>query len=463
MDKTSKSISKQTLKWIILVLILIGIFLIPVNEEFTMPIKLFFMITLLGILLLAFELTDNIVPALIIPVGYLVFQLAPTTVIFNAWTTQTPWLLVGSMIVAEIMNETGLSKRIAYWCLLKMGGKLRSLMFALLVAGIILAACVPAAIARVALFCGLMVGLCTAMEFKAYSREATVCMIGAYLVASEVSGIFMTGSNNFILTLGFLNSSGYDVDWGAYFFQNGAIRIIWMILTMILLFWVFKPKNEVQSKEYIKQKYDELGKYGVKEKKTLILIIGTILMLLTSKYHGIQPGWIFVIAACLAFLPGINLANRNTVKKVNFTMVFLLAGTVCIGDVSAEVGAGQLIVNALMPFIPTSLIGASVMVYVIAFIGNIILTPLAMIAALMTPIIDISVHMGIDPIMMSYVFNMGVGQLLFPHEILTAILMFSFGMVSMKDFIKYFGLKAILNVVFLIVIAIPWWELIGLV
>lgn len=108
----------EKMKWCITVLIALIIFLIPSNEIFTMQIKSFCIITIVGILLMAFELIPAFIAATFMPIGYWLLNIVPATTVFNAWTQQVPWVLVGSLIVSHVMDKTGVSKRIAYGSLL---------------------------------------------------------------------------------------------------------------------------------------------------------------------------------------------------------------------------------------------------------------------------------------------------------------------------------------------------------
>ena len=49
-----------------------------------------------------------------------------------------------------------------------------------------------------------------------------------------------------------------------------------------------------------------------------------------------------------------------------------------------------------------------------------------------------------------------------PDEYAIYLIYFSFGMLTMKDFVKFFSTKMVLAFIFLVVLVIPYWTLIGL-
>lgn len=452
----------DTIKWFISIAVTAIILLLPASEVMTAEVKGFLAITVLAMMIMAMELAHIIVPALLLQVGYLLLKVAPAEIVFSAWSNQIPWLVLGSFIIAAIMEQTGLSKRIAYFCMLKARGRFSALMFASLAAGIIISAFVSASLARTAMLCALMISLCQAMDYKPYSKEAVCAFIVAYVASCDAGLIFMTGGNATLVCVGVLQSLGYDVTFLSYFMQNGIPNVILDTLCVFVALKMFAPKETKSSEAYIKEKYLELGAVSKNEKKTIGLLIVTICLLLTQSVHSYAPGWVFIFMSWVAFLPGVALADKRIIKSINFSMVFLIAATVTIGNVSGYLNIGNIIIDAILPFIPSGLIGVNVMVMFIGIAGNMAMTPLALASAFTEPIIQLAITLGYNPYGIVYVFIIACYQLFFPYEITNALLMFSFGMIRMKDTIKFFTVKMIISVIFVVIFVIPYFRLIGI-
>lgn len=75
---------------------------------------------------------------------------------------------------------------------------------------------------------------------------------------------------------------------------------------------------------YFKAEYAKLGKISAKETKAFILTIILLIFLLTTNLHHIAMEWGFVLIPWLFLLPGIDCANAQTVRKVNFSMVLFV-------------------------------------------------------------------------------------------------------------------------------------------
>ena len=75
---------KKLIKWIISITMMFTPMLLQVNESYTTNIRSFFMITILVIMIWAFELMPLAAPALVLPIVYISFGLATPTLAFSS-------------------------------------------------------------------------------------------------------------------------------------------------------------------------------------------------------------------------------------------------------------------------------------------------------------------------------------------------------------------------------------------
>lgn len=106
---TQSSFSKLSLvKWIVALGIPALICLIPVNDLFTWRIRLFIALSLLLILLVAFELFNIMVPSVLLPTAYFVTGIVPASTAFGAWTGTVIWVVLGAFVLANVLEDVGL-------------------------------------------------------------------------------------------------------------------------------------------------------------------------------------------------------------------------------------------------------------------------------------------------------------------------------------------------------------------
>lgn len=455
-------LSSAKFKWAITLILTIVLLLIPTSEAFTLQMKLFFAVTVFIILILAFELTPMIIPAVSLPILYVVFGLAPGDVVFQPWTTQIPSLLLGAFIITNVMQDTGLSKRIAYWALLKTGGSYLGLFVGSILGGVILGLIVPGAVGRTVLFATIMLGICKALKYESGSKEATGLMFLAFIASNTITHCIFTSNSANLMLAGYLQPYGVEINF-VNWMKVTLIPTLAIALGSLFLIWLlYRGKNNTTSKEYLKEEYAKLGKTTSEEKRLAVIAVITVIGFMTVSLHGIQPGFILAIAGVLCFIPQFNLAKKEDIKKINFIMIFLTVGMISIGNVSTHIGAGSFIADIIHNVMPENIQTASLLIYLVVFLGNILLTPLALLSGLLTPLLELGINMGWSPTGMGFLFGSCIDNIILPHETTTALIIFSFGIIKMKDFIKYFALRSILFIPILLVVVIPWFKFIGI-
>lgn len=453
-------------KWIINILLTAAVFLIPTTDQFTMQIKIFLAITVFNILMMAFDLIPIIVPSLLLPLAYWIFKVAEPTVVYHAWGDQIAWIVVGGLFFAYMMNASGLSKRIAYKCMILARGNFVALMFIMIIPGLIIAPFVPAALARTALFCAIMMSLCDALGYKADTPKAIAAFVVAYIVGANGGWLFLTGSNANIIATTYLQQNGIAVDFFSYMLYNFVPDLLWILGSVAIVILLNRDKNDKEDpahlRAHVKEQYTALGKMSNKEIKMLVLMILTFVLLLTTNYHSLNAGMIFTLIVIIGFLPGIDLLHGDDISKINFSMVFMVTACVAIGDVSMELNAGQILMDALMPFAPKSLLALALFIFVIAFVGNLLMTPLALLAALSMPLITLAQNLGLNPEPIIYLFLFSTSALILPYEITAGVVMYGFGMINMKNFLRNFSIISVWTLLCIFIFLIPWFKLTGL-
>lgn len=453
-------------KWLITLLVTLALALIPTGDVLTVQMKWFFVVTAFNILLLAFSLLPLIVPAVLLPLGYWIFSVAEPGVIYGAWSNQITWVVLGGLIFAVMMGKSGLSKRIAYKCMLLAKGNFVALMFIMIIPGIIIAPFVPAAVARCAIFGAIMVSLCQAMGYKPNSPKAVTAFIVGYIVSSNTSWLFYTGSNANLIACGFLESVGISVSFGSYFVANFLPVLVWLVTSVALVVFLNRDKEKEDRaaiQAHVREQYQELGPMSRDEKKMAVLMSIVMILLLTTNYHPLNAGMIFCLAVIVGFLPGIELADEKDLGKVNFTMVFVVTACVAIGDVAASLGLGDILIDLLMPYAPESLSSLSIFLWIIVFLGNFLMTPLAIVSSLSVPVISIAQIVGLNPEAIIYIFLFSSNAIVLPYEIAASLVLFGFGMMDTKNFAKNMLVVGAWSLVCILLVMVPWFKLIGLV
>lgn len=446
----------KRIKWAASLLLPLLIFLVPVSEAFTGQMRLFFVVTLVVIAVMAPELTPMIVPALAFPLLYILTGLAAPKTAFSTWLTVNPWMLIGGLMMANILNGTGLLKRGAYWGVIKSGATYQGILYALLIAGIVCNLFIPGqALIPMAL---ITYSVCQALGLEK-SRASSRIMLAGFFGATIPMYFFYSSHFVMFQSVG-MSVTDVSVSWAGYLFHNLPL-VPWAFFVVFLVSRLLKAEKEINGKAYFQKELDAMGPMSSREKRAVAVCIALVLCPVTNSLHKIQPAWILMLFVCISFLPGIDIGNKESVEQVNWSFVFLSAGCMAIGEVSNALGVGAWLSSMLVPFM-SRCGNAMVLVcaWLLAFIMNFLMSPLAIAATFSAPLTKLAMDLSINPLTLYYSMIQGADQILLPYEWPYFLVFFSFGLISMKDFFKVYSIKLIISFLFFIAVMIPWWNLI---
>ncbi len=453
------------MKWLVTVLLPLGIQLIPASEAFPAPMREFLVSTIFVILLAAFELLPNMLVGLLLPVAYVITGTVPTSTALGIWSGNfMMFMIVGGMIFANALDESGLLNRIVLWAGTKCHGSLLKLLMALMIAGLV--------VMVVSFTNGWMVTivLCYGVV-KALKLENTSEGILIMIVAQIVS----TAALNFIyspVTVGLWGGGvkmvvkDFDMSWWTLTVYNLPLIIIQLIVVYIF-YKIYKPSPYLKGgAQYFEKEYASLGKVTAKEKKAIVLTILLFAYIITQPLHKLDINYGFIIIPMLFFLPGIDVATRKkSLDTVNFGFIVFIASCMSIGGVGAAVGIGP----AISTYITPMLTGCPIPVFlflciIFGIIMNILMTPSAMQGMFPGPLAALGTGLGISypllPFMCMFFAN---DMVFFPYENAYLLVLFGFGVMSMKNFMKYNIIKMVITLILFWIIVLPFWYAMGLI
>ena len=464
LSANTSSINKGALiKWGINIIIPLILFLIPETDVYTYQVKMFLIVTIAGILMVAFEQVNLMAVSMLFPIGYMVTGLVPMEVAYSAWLQTMPLVVIGGYMIAMVLNRVGLLKRMAYWCFIKVRGSYYGLLYSVFVVGCILNT-VTGGNAWV-MMAAFTFGLCMGFELGVSIDSAIIMLVGGLSAGASCMFIYSPYFMNLLWNAANLTlpegAEPYGATWVEFFWQN-LPYLIFCLVFIWLLPKIFKPKHKLPDVSYFKEEYAKLGKMSRDEKIGAILTVLLIIFMLTGNLHGIALDWGFIVLPWLMLFPGIKIATEEDVKGVDWSMVFFCIACLSIGTVSSYLGIGELVADLLVPAL-SGMNSTLVMVaiYAVAVILNFLLTPLAILAGFSEPIAQIAAGLGLNPVGAMYSLFMGCDQVLLPYEYLTYMIFYGFGLIKLTDFMKILGFKMVAATVVLAVVMIPWWHFVG--
>lgn len=440
------------------------ILLIPVTEVFTESLRLYFSITLFVILLMAFELLPILVSGMLFGTLYFMSGIVDMQTAFSYWTTPMTWMIFGGLIFSAILEQCGLLKRIAYWIIYKCGGSLNGAIFGVFFVGIalnLITFCNGWIVA-----CVLVYGLCKSMSMERSHQAGLLCFAGA--IGANGSVIYLYHPAFVSLIESSLKEHVSPDSFIGLFtpFQYIGFAVPCCLITIYIFMKIYKTGNmkEQFNKKIIEEKLKECGPMSRAEIIATFFTIALMLYLISCQFTKLPPAYGFMTIPWLMFIPGLGLGNAETIKQGNVPSIFFIAACFGIGIVGAKVGFGEFITQIAVPLL--SGYGKLTICLFFMFFGvvaNVLMTPLAMLACLIVPFIQIAAALGINPIAACFILQYTIDMVFLPHEASGNLIMYSYGLWPMKDFILQNTVKTFINAIVFVLIMYPMWIMFNMV
>lgn len=450
---------KTIIHWLVTLALPGLILLLPTSEILTPQLQVFLAITLAAILFFVFEQVNGTVVTIMLPIAYVLVLKAPLEVVYKPWSMSILWMLIGGFLLANLMEKVGLLRRIAYKCILLTGASYKGIIWGIALAGVIIFLLMPNDNAAVPI-AALAYGICISLDLKKGPAAAGIMLAAA--VAAILPSCFLFNTGIFLFFgLGVSVTGPLTIGWFEWLYRCFPLIIYYVALFYIII-WMFGKKVHLNGKEYFQAEYKALGKLSADEKRVLIDVAILMTFIFTESFHHIDVLWGFAVIPFFMYLPGLKVADDTDLRKIDWNMIFFAAGCLSIGTVAGAMGIGDLIGQVAVPVIEgKSHTLVLMMVYAGYFVLNFIMTPMAINVTFAMPLAQVAQDIGMNPTALYILMNEASDQVLMPYESVIYLIYFSFGMIYMKDFIKFMSLKTVAHVVCMFLLVIPWWIFTG--
>lgn len=429
-SNTTNSISRaEMIKWIITVVLAAVFLLVPEQGIYTSQVKMFMAITVGALALAAFELVPILFISILMPALWVLFKVAPVAVIMSPWVGTTMIMIFGAYFMAASLERSGLLRRIAFYLMCKVKGNYFVLLLSIMCVGIVMN--ILTAGRGYLIMAALGVGLCMSlncMEKKLGAGIASAIMLGActsHAYTYQVSGwsIIMKMAEGYIGPTDVTPLSIILHNWPLFFV---SLFILFITAKM------FKPEEGLGEIVYFKEQLKNMGPVTRVEKANAIMLVILLVYIFTVQIHKLDINLGFAIIPFMVYLPFVNGADSDAIKDVNYSVILFVAACMGIGTVASNLGLGVALMEVCGTLLhgstnPIALMG---IVFTIVFGLNFLMTPAAIIALIIEPIILLATSMGYSAVPFAYAVNACSEAIIFPYEYVPYLVVYAFGMIS---------------------------------
>lgn len=372
------------------------------------------------------------------------------------------FFLLGSQVMGAAVMKSGLAGRLAGYLVSHSGGSPIKLMAQLLFSMPFMAFLIPSAINR-----NTMLIPCYEQVFRSFSiakgdRFAKMVMLALGLLNPLASSAFMTGGLAPMATSTLLG--GFT--WFRWFALMAAPYYLLIALGGGLIYLLYRPAGKLTVD--ILSDHAHRQPFTREEKATLAVILGTSLLWLTDFLHHWNPTIPALIAGVALMSPRIGLFSWNQFEKmVSWSNFFFLGTSLSLTQALISTGAASWFAQLLLGTLSDNTLSpAFLAIFIITITSMVHLAipnQVACISLLIPVVTAFASAAGISPVATGLIVGIVVDTvILYQVETVTILLAYETGHFKTWDVTKVgLGMLAI-TIAAVLLVAIPWWGLLGL-
>lgn len=378
------------------------------------------------------------------------------------------WVLVTVLFYGCAMKKTGLAQRVSYSILSFFPASYQGILTSFFLIGFVLALGIPSMTVRTAIMVPIAWAMIQSLGLPARSRGSALILLTTVEMAVVPGLAFLTGSLNGPVVVAAFEAKHISITWAGY----AQVLALPTLLLCGLILWAnqvfLRPEAPLtQSGNFAKERLKELGSFRGQELITAVVVIVSIALWATGRYHHIPSFVVGIFALGIFALAGI-IKDEDISTGVSWTLMLFLGGIFGLANVIQEYKVANWMAGFFVP-IAQHLIFSSVVILVAAALLMLafrFIDPSAFIAipVIFLSIADVTSKAGIPPLVLmaallltsapfwlSYQnFWLAMGEAVTGNQ--------AFSARERVRLATVYGVLALATVA----ISIPYWKLIGL-
>jgi len=314
------------------------------------------------------------------------FHLVGPEVAFRGYVNNLPWLVVGGFAIGLAMEQTGLSKRMAYFLMSHLRG-----FWGVAIGAYIANLCmigVGSVAARAAIMAPPLRGILESIGNPKESNLSRVLTF-AFITSSHgfLSNLVLTGGVANLLMLAFYGSLGgghtiSTINWVQWLELLAIPTVTLYACAMIGAWLLYRPEPELVAKLHdtktVREDYAALGPMSAAEWRVLGLFALAIVLWVLGGQIKLDPGFAALIVMGLLFLPVVGVLHPDALGRINWNIALLVGGAIGIGGILDQTGvmkalSGALVGPILNPLAHFGLFGIAIGCIVVGLIAHFLL------------------------------------------------------------------------------------------
>jgi len=237
------------------------------------------------------------------------------------------WLMLGGFFMAAAMTKTKLDEALFRFTLRMSGSNPRNLLIGLMLTTMV-ASMLMSNTATTAMVIASIMPL-----LKSLGKESSLTkafLLGVPIAATTGGMGTIIGSPPNLIAIGALENVGIEVSFLDWMIYGLPLAFVLTAISCFVLIWVYIKDTKAISLDFLQVQQEVLTNQVKTERFAVIVIIAiTILLWLTTSFHGLKVGAVSAIP--LVFFPLFGILKNKDVQGLPWDTLLLVAGGLSLG------------------------------------------------------------------------------------------------------------------------------------
>jgi di/tricarboxylate transporter len=337
------------LPWLLVIIAPIATFFLMREQGASWQDTMFTAIVVTALLLWFLSLLPDFVPALMAMLSFLVFGLAPESVVLSGFASTAFMLTLSILGLGVVVVESGLTRRYTLVLLNHLPSNTFAHQSMVFLTGFLFTPTVPTIVGRAAIVGPIVEQIADGWDARARERSSTMLYTSGLDSIHYLAPLFLTAAPANLMIFALLppqDQQAFDFLFWLYAASlSGAVLLLSYLLCSALIFRRAYLRVRVERAQ-LRQALDALGPMRAAEWAALIGVLLLGIGIVTIHWHRIEVHLIALAVLCLMLFLGM-LSRNAFVAKIDWAFLVLLGSMIGVVATMSHLGVDTYIMNKL--------------------------------------------------------------------------------------------------------------------
>ena len=387
---------------------------------------------------------------------------------FSGFISDTPWFLVGAILLGEAANKTGVPQRIGAFVVTRVGASYSGLLLGLIITSFLLTFVVPSGSARTVIMAAIALGVINVFGVGKGSNIGRGIFLCITYTAAIFDKMIIAGAGAITARGIIVKVGGVEVSWGLWFiaYLPCALLTIWAAWRFALRFYPPEIESLDGRMDELRDKLRTSVPWDTRALKSSILSGLAVVLWLTDFIHHVSPTMIALVLALAAFLPFVDILDAKDMQRANLLPFFFVAAALGMSQVAQETGALKLLTDSffggLQPLLSNKFLAVPALYWGGFAYHFATASEISMLATSLPVLMEFAKSHHLSPLWIGMIWGFSAGGKLFAYQSAPLVIGYSYGYFRHTDLIKIGAVLTIVEFIGLALSVAFYWPILGL-